>query len=426
MGFAEGYLQRHGYGTCRILSPPDPGLNSIVTIPCHNESGLLKSLDSLFKCDTSGIRAEIIIFINASGQDPEAVHRQNRETFMQTGSWVKNHPHDALTVHILSDDKLPLKDAGVGLARKIVMDEAVRRFDRLNKTDGVILSLDADTLVEPDYLVNTLLHFRSDPSIEGCSIYFEHPLEGDEFSDALYNAIALYELHLRYYLRAISCTGYPYAFHTVGSCIGVKAEAYCRYGGMSKRKGGEDFYFIQKVAQNGHFSNCTSTRIIPSPRPSERVPFGTGPAIKAILSGPEPGFLTHNPESFEIIAGFFDMIRESAAERSLLPSFETLHPGLREYLSKINFSDALAEIVSNTASAPAFMKRFWRFFNMLRILKYLHHMRNFGQADIPVIDASRQLLEKRGLMDKNPAGLPDILSIYRKIDRGIISVCPQQ
>ena len=52
---------------------------------------------------------------------------------------------------------------------------------------------------------------------------------------------------------------------------------------MNRKKAGEDFYFLQKLFDAGHFSECNTTRVIPSPRPSDRVIFGTGPAIREYL-----------------------------------------------------------------------------------------------------------------------------------------------
>ena len=103
------------------------------------------------------------------------------------------------------------------------------------------------------------------------------------FPPRTYHAIALYELHLRYYLHSVRSTGYPHAFHTVGSAFAVRADIYCQEGGMNRRQGGEDFYFIQKVAQRGSWSECNETCVYPSPRPSDRVPFGTGPAVARLI-----------------------------------------------------------------------------------------------------------------------------------------------
>ena len=92
-----------------------------------------------------------------------------------------------------------------------------------------------------------------------------------------------YELHLRYLNLFSRFTGFPYAYHTIGSCFGVRAETYASQGGMNKRKAGEDFYFLHKIIPLGEFREINNTCVIPSPRESDRVPFGTGAAIGKYL-----------------------------------------------------------------------------------------------------------------------------------------------
>src|SRR5207249_6387595 len=106
-------------------------------------------------------------------------------------------------------------------------------------------------------------HFRENPRSPGCSIYFEHPLEGP-LDARVYDAISTYELHLRYYVQALRYAGFPYAYHTFGSCMTVRADAYMEQGGMNKRKAGEDFYFLQKIISLDGFSDLTETTVIPS------------------------------------------------------------------------------------------------------------------------------------------------------------------
>jgi len=122
-------------------------------------------------------------------------------------------------------------------------------------------------------------HFEQHSNTPGCSIYFEHPIAGNEFEANIYEGIINYELHLRYYYQALKYCGLQYAFHTVGSSMVVRSSAYQKQGGMNKRKAGEDFYFIHKIIALGNFSELNSTVVYPSPRISDRVPFGTGKAI---------------------------------------------------------------------------------------------------------------------------------------------------
>ena len=445
MGFADAYLLRAGLRNELIAHRPHPGLEIIVTIPAYNESGLERCLDSLFQCDTSGIRAEVIVLVNAAADSPPWVIAQNKRTYRETLEWIADHPHPDIAFHVHMDHTFSRKEAGVGMARKILMDEAVRRFSSLERPEGLIASMDADSLVETNYLQALTKLFRQERP-DGCAVYFEHPLSGPGFGEEVYRAIMQYELHQRYYLRAVRSTGYPHAFHTVGSCFAVNADVYCREGGMNRRKGGEDFYFIQKVARRGNFRECNTTRVIPSPRPSDRVPFGTGPLVKRLTEDPGKPLLTYDPRPFTMLREFFGEIDvlDPTDSGQLCPdtadSDEQRHhsadaviqrcdPVLVDFLSGQRFGEALEEIRKNTASPAAFRKRFWRWFHMFRILKFLHYAREHGYPDIPVRDAAAALLRETAPVRSGedtpaagPSDLRSLLEIYRCWDRETVGI----
>ena len=170
MGFAEGYLQKHAIGQTLIQSVPDPDLYSIIAIPAYNESGLSTCLDSLFSCNMPDQPVEIIVLINAGEDTPREIIELNRKTHREVTAWSAAHIRKGFTVHPVLLEKLPRKHFGAGLARKLVMDEAVRRFNQLDRPEGIILSLDADTLVEQNYLQEvTRLFERSPENLDHCA-----------------------------------------------------------------------------------------------------------------------------------------------------------------------------------------------------------------------------------------------------------------
>ena len=423
MGFANAYLLKAGLREALIEPEPHPGLKISVILPVFNESGLERCLDSLFQCSggASGgeFHAEVMILINAAAEAPSEVLAQNRATLESTLTWIEEHPHSYIDFHVMLDHSFGKKEAGVGTARKILMDEAVRRFSLLDRPDGIIASMDADAVVQPNYLEALVAHYEGD-SPEGCSVRFEHPLSGEEFSPEVYNAIIQYELHLRYYLQAVRYTGYPYAYHTVGSSFAVRADVYCLEGGMNRRQGGEDFYFIQKVAQRGKWSLCNSTCVVPSPRPSDRVPFGTGPVVRRLIGG-EECLTTYDPRMFGMLRKLFSEMTTLRSGMGLDHLMKSQPGVLQAFLEEQQFSVALAEIRRNSASAPAFRKRFWRWFNMFRILKFLHFASEKGYPDLPVEKAAPEMLR---LIDPESLDVPSqiqeiksLLEIYRKLDR---------
>jgi len=77
---------------------------------------------------------------------------------------------------------------------------------------------------------------------------------------------------------------------------------------MNKRQAGEDFYFLQKIIPLGHFTDLTETKVIPSSRPSDRVPFGTGKAVRDFLRDRQSW--TYPLQSFLDLKQLFEQLPE--------------------------------------------------------------------------------------------------------------------
>ena len=384
----------------------------IVVIPCFNEPNLLASLESLWRCDRPEAAVEVIVVVNSSETSPPEILEQNVKSLHEAESWSREDCDRYFRVHLLHFANLPRKHAGVGLARKIGMDEALRRFDDLNRPDGVIICFDADSSCDPNYLVEIENHFRAHPRSPGCSIYFEHPLDSfgtpepppssasSAAPTAIYEAMTLYELHLRYYVEALPFAGFPYAFHTIGSSMPVRADAYMKQGGMNKRQAGEDFYFLHKIIPLGQFGEVNSTRVIPSPRPSERVPFGTGRAVRDFLATGK--FETYPLQAFDDLKQFFSEI-EALSQNSNRPAAPLgvppsgglcshLPPPLKDFLAKQNFPEKHAEIRAHTTTPESFKKRFFRWFDGFLAMKYIHFARDNAYGPAEIVRSARELL----------------------------------
>lgn len=398
--------------------PPPPGLGLAVVIPAFNEPDLLRTLFSLWSCTRPAAPAEVIIIINSPAGCAEAICQQNARTFQEATAWASRHQDARLRFHVLHLAELPVREAGVGLARKIGMDEAVRRFADLSLAEaGVIACLDADCQCDPNYLVALETHFVQSPRTPGCSIYFEHPLDDVE-DPGLQEAIAQYELHLRYYVQALRYSGFPYAHHTVGSAMAVRVPAYLRQGGMNKRQAGEDFYFLQKIMPLGGFTDLTSTRVMPSPRASARVPFGTGRAMREFLAGRPVS--SYAWESFLELKAFWGCVQELME----LPSFAgscaeaRTSPALRHFLVQEDFDRALEEIQANTSSRESFRKRFFSWFNGFRVMKFLNVARDRFYGPRPVALEATKLLTARNPGGPLPGcGCRELLVRFRQLDR---------
>ena len=239
------YFQKYGFQDIKLTQKPTDNLGLIVVIPCFNEKYITKTLNSLKDCKLSNCAVKIIVVINQYEVVSEEIKLQNEVTFKEIESW-KNQNEFEFSLDVLFEKNLPKKHAGVGLARKIGMDEAVMQFHLLEK-DGIIICLDADCEVENNYFVEIEKHFEKYPKTPGCSIKYAHPISGNDYSNEIYEGIINYELHLRYYNQALRFMRVPYGFHTVGSSMAIRSSAYQKQGGMNKRKAGEDFYFLHKI-----------------------------------------------------------------------------------------------------------------------------------------------------------------------------------
>ncbi len=412
------YLERYASKKKLIHETPGGTLGLCVIIPCFNEAELLKTLQSLAQCDSIGIGVEIIVVINHSLNADNDIVENSRLTFIEAKQWGSTFSTSEIRFHIVYVPDLDPKHAGVGLARKIGMDEAVRRLESIGNLNGIIVCLDADSLVDKNYLVAVWKHFIANPNIPGCSIHFEHPYSG-KLDKAIYEGIVAYELHLRCYINGLRYAKSPHAFHTIGSCMAVKSNVYQKQGGMNKRKAGEDFYFLQKIINAGGFNDLRNTRVIPSPRPSNRVPFGTGRAISDWLENHSDINMTYNPQIYIELKSLFDSID------SILGSFDQngdvdkkdYGEAMDGFLIQNQFEEVIENALINTSSLAKAKEKLYFWFNGFRILKFVHYARDNFYSNVPVNTAAQWCLTNFYDQEINQSDTKVLLNTLRNQDR---------
>jgi len=381
------YLERYAYPLILLEKKPSEHLSLIVTIPSYNEKSLIPCLQSLSQCNLPREgKVEVIALINESEDESEDISDTNRACYLEALEWVKNNHNSGLSFYVFYE-KLPAKHAGVGLARKVLMDEAVRRFEKVGNPDGVISCYDADCACDSNYLLEIHSFFKEN-NCAGASIYFEHPLEG-EHDDDIYEGIIHYELYLRYYANVLRYSLYPHHHQTIGSSMAVRSDIYQKTGGMNRRKAGEDFYFLHKVMPMGKFGEINTTRVIPSPRPSERVPFGTGKAINKWLTEHETK--TYSFKIFEDLRSFLKVTPNIFNQKKL--SFQDYPASVNSYLISINAEKEISSILKRSNDIETFEKHFYQWFDGLKVLKYVHHSRDNFYKSKPLLNEVRKLAE---------------------------------
>lgn len=403
------YFKRFGTATPKAAFSLRKDTKLIVTIPSHNEPDVLKTLDSLKNCIPTQYPVEVLIIFNQSETadvDLVAFHQQSCQRVLQwqetldEGYFLRVQPLLA---------RLPKKHAGVGLARKLVMDEAVRLFSEI-AYDGLIVCFDADSQVSANYL-KTLEEQHLQTSLPHVfTIFFEHlPTEEESLSEG----ILYYELFLRYYIQGLKYANFPYAMHTIGSSMACSAQHYALQGGMNRRKAGEDFYFLHKVTPYAQLKEITETTVYPSSRTSDRVPFGTGKAQQDWVDGNSKIAITYQPIIFQELKAFFECV-EDLYQNDLstpLPSW------LNDFLSQQNFEKELSRIRKSSKTQSTFLKKFWAWFDGFKVLKAVHFARDTTYPNKPIEEVAKQLLELNKIDFKEDISIEELLRLYREMDR---------
>jgi hypothetical protein len=392
--FADRYIQNNVVYPPFIEGKVLPDLTMIVMIPCLNEPEILRTLDSLWSCDPPASFCEIVVCVNNSENSSPEVKKFNRQTYQDLLDWKQKNDQSKLVLNPIYAPSVKAKFAGAGMARKIGLDEAIRRFNVVNKPEGVLISLDADCLVSRNYLQKIENVFFSDKSCFAATINFRHRAE-EALDSQQQLGIRLYEDYLRYYKHSLDYAGFPNSIYTIGSAFAVRADAYVKQGGMNRRQAGEDFYFLNKLTSLGKLVGIDDAFVYPSARVSDRVPFGTGAAMTKWITGTENLELTYNFSAFLDLKQLFDRVdslfRISPDE---LNQCLSVFPGsIQDYLQQLGFDRKLTEINQNSSSSDSFRKRFFQFFDAFTILRFLNlaHQKYYSRQNLD--EAISQLSE---------------------------------
>ena len=407
---SDFYFERFGYVREPLDTPFNPRTKMIIVIPVYNEPSVAITLDSLQECESPEFPIEVIMVVNNSEDAESSVIEQNQNSIKEIETWNDQPREKTITCQIISALSLPRKHAGVGLARKIGMDEAMRRFSSI-EYNGLIVCLDADCTVKTNYLQEVEANFCKEDFIAG-NIYYEHPLIGDS------SGIRKYELGLRYYVNALRYAEYPYSFHTIGSSMAVSAKTYAKSGGMNKRKAGEDFYFLHKLIPLGGFQELNSTSVYPSARVSDRVPFGTGKAMGRWVDQGNTELSAYSLDTFADLKQFISTIirlRTIQNESHYNDLIEDLPKSIQEFLTAQNFFNILESCINQSSSEESFNKRIYSWLDGFMVLKFIHFSRDHYHPNVIVEECARELLQLHEIRyDGDDGGL---LDAYRQLDQ---------
>jgi len=200
--------------------------------------------------------------------------------------------------------------------------------------------------------------------------------------------------------------------------MAVRTDVYMKQGGMNRRKAGEDFYFLHKIFSDGgeYFTELNSTTVKPSPRLSSRVPFGTGADISKQLLNENERYTVYNPHTFDDLKKLFELVPALYSQNIHTSLMKNIPVSITAFAAQDDFEKKLAELKQHTASQQAFVKRFYKWFDGFKVLKYVHFARDNFYPQINIADAVTHLIQKTGLRISS-LSKKELLLQLRKIDR---------
>lgn len=286
------------------------------------------------------------------------------------------------------------KKGGVGHARKVIMDWISENAAEKD----VIVSMDADTFYPVGYLSKMRQFFEQHKESWGVAVPYYHKLTGDEVQDKL---ILRYEIYMRCFLLNMLRIKNPYAYTAMGSAMSFPVWAYRKAGGLTPVLSGEDFYFLQKLAKYGTIDLYLPTTAFPSSRFSDRVIFGTGPALIRGNRGDWSAYPIYAPRFFDEVEKTFDLF--SALFLSHVPT--PMDEFLKKQFRSPNIWNSLRK---NYKDKENFVKACQGKVDGLRILQYLRLRQS--RENVSDEEALKECLEQENLFNENKKCMLEILA----------------
>lgn len=336
-----------------------------VAVPVFDERDWLpRTLDALAAQEDVSFR--LWLCVNQAERyhvDPDLapVAERNRQTLAYLTEYVEASLYPITYFDKTGPGQAPADAlAGVGWARRFLFSQ----IEAHSCDDDIWVSLDADTDLDPNYLASVVRAFRDYPKAVALTAPYYHRLPEDPCQAV---NLLRYELYMRHYRIGLARAGSPYAFTALGSAMAFRPRAYRAVRGFPPRQAGEDFYLLQNLRKHGALIQHLDARVYPASRPSDRVPFGTGPVVGA--QDPEINrerYPFYHPRYFQELADG-------------LAAFKALHRGPVQTTFEAFFkargvkAGLFEKMRRNHPRQDRFIHACHEYFDGLRTLQYLRH-----------------------------------------------------
>ena len=373
----DRYLTRYAEPEARHTV--DGRWDRCVVVPIRDEtSDFLEGLREL------AALADTLVIAVVNGPEPSranlALLREltGREALIEP-TYVNVRGLDIVVVDRASTSRGLGRDDGVGLARKIGLDLGLALWHRGQLASPWLRTTDADATLR-------LEGPCSDPAVAATTRIapFWHGPCGDAAVD---RATARYEVWLRHYVAGLAFAGSDWAYPTIGSTLEVQATAYAAVRGVPRRQAGEDFHLLAKLAKLGPVEHGGPVEVTLQSRVSNRVPFGTGPAVaRAIETGDE--IEAYDPRVFEHLRELVRHLEPLSDPDRFRSVYNALSIPTQNGLQHLGLG-AAAQDLHRLPRPDVRHRRLREWFDAKRTLRFVHHLRDAHHPDLPWPDAVR-------------------------------------
>ncbi|MCF6300539.1 MAG: hypothetical protein L3J52_05420 [Proteobacteria bacterium] len=267
----------------------------------------------------------------------------------------------------------------VGLARKTAADLALALIATGKIISPWIFSTDADVQLPRTYFKTV----ENMEKVSAISLPFRHIT----CSSKLKRQQLKYDFKLFYYRSGIEHTKSQYDYIPLGSTLIIQANAYAKVRGFPKKSGGEDFYLLNKIAKVGIILQPQSPVVEIISRISDRVPFGTGPALQKIVDAEKLNYKTryYHPKIFFIIKNWKMKLEYYWDDRTIFSQPNKDENILSKYWK---IEKVLNKAIKQTKTKKRWLQFIHEWFDAFRLLKSVHHFKEIF-PDLTILELQK-------------------------------------
>ena len=394
---AKQYFERYSEQETALLSDIGDAIISpyqqVLCLPIYDES--IEVIQRIaVSAQAYGKNILLIAVVNqpentveiASNQHFTKVIAQYPKLWQKQHLSLHNH-HPYLNILLIQrfrgDLQIPKKQ-GVGLARKIACDCAAYLIETGAIQSSHIFSSDSDVHFPNRYFSASLQAKHS-----AAYIAFKHIPSGDTAID---KATLIYQQSLHHYVEGLRSASSAYAYHTIGSTLLIDGIAYIKVRGFPKRAGAEDFYLLNKLNKIAPIHAINDIKIGIESRVSQRVPFGTGPAVEKLLS--HNSRLFFDSRSFSLLALWIKTLIAISNIDDMDKVMALIHKQELTIISISHLLDTkttLTKIWRNHHNQKARTRALHDWFDAFKTLKVLNFI---SKNNYPKLDHQQHLIHK--------------------------------